>query len=1091
MRCHACRSTMEAADKFCAGCGAPAQQNICTTCSRPNQPGNTFCVNCGHQLGVLASTRLVASSPSDLEGLVGELKYVTVLRADLVRSTDLVAGLESEQAILRLEPSLAAMRAAVRQFGGTVSKELGDGLLAVFGAPLADDNHARLACHAAIELLRRVGSLGDPGVQVRVGVHSGFVVAYLTTTEFASVYDVRGPALNLVERLQAVASPGQIYTSEACQKLAEGHISFERLAPKLLKGFANPVPLYRLTGVGDMSRWRVRTARNVSRFFGRTSEIAALTQAAADALKKSGKMVSLVGDPGVGKSRLVREFLQQLQGTGWQVIEAECSPILQASPFAMLKNLLTSIFAPHLPDGHSRDTKTTDPRAGLPQVWRSALDAVLDLAVADSQWEELEPRLRGRAIADACRAAIENVVKGQRTALLIEDLHWIDSASDAAIGALGSLTARHQLLILVTSRPNAATEWLSRRNVTRLWLRPLDDGSGKAMLDALLGPLATTADLKARILRHTGGVPLFIEEVCRRLVETDALQGQWGALTLNKPFDELGVPPTVQGIIAARIDRLNRQQRAVLQIAAAIGPRSAVASLRAVAGVPDASLEKQLVALDAAELLVEASLLPEHAYEFPHDLVRQVTYESMLEVTRERLHQRILAAFEAAALERLEDRSDTLCHHAVRAKNWPKSYSYSLSVARKCLARSAVSDATRYFEIAMDAVDRVPKSREHEEEAIDLRIESRIAFSRFGRVDRWLELAKEAEERADAIGDTPRKVAAMAVRAAALNFYGTPLEAIAAGQQVMRQAEELDDPGWVNYAEYGLGQAHFIAGRCREAEQMFGRACARLAGPDPKAPAGTTVRSILLLCCMMKCAAHVALGELEPAEFFQRRAHEIAAEGQRPLDRIAAGYSSGMYLLCRGNLAEAQAVLDEALHLARQHEVRLFIPVIACQLGIAYLEQGFVEQARKILTEARAEAEALGHTSVVLRASGHLALALCQCGETQIALQMARATRDAARQQGFMGVEAEALFSEANVLATASPSNTVAILNCLRGSLDIASQIEARPQVAKTKALLGRILASQGDFESAARESREAADLLATMKRANAAPMAK
>ena len=193
-----------------------------------------------------------------------ERKFVTILRADLVHSTDLIAELEPEQAVSRLEPALTAMRAAVRQFGGIVSKELGDGLTAVFGAPMANDNHAPLACHAAIELVRRVTALGDPGLQVRVGLHSGFVVAYVVASEFSRVYEIGGAAQHLAARLESAAEAGQIYASEACQKLAEGHVRFEFLGRKSLRGFAEPVPVYSVTGAGELSNWQVRKTRSVS-----------------------------------------------------------------------------------------------------------------------------------------------------------------------------------------------------------------------------------------------------------------------------------------------------------------------------------------------------------------------------------------------------------------------------------------------------------------------------------------------------------------------------------------------------------------------------------------------------------------------------------------------------------------------------------------------------------------------------------------------------------------------------------------------------------------------------------------------------------
>jgi class 3 adenylate cyclase/tetratricopeptide (TPR) repeat protein len=1019
----------------------------CSVCQSPMDPGDSWCANCGR-----------AAQPSvDPDS---ERKFVTILRADVVHSTDLIAELEPEEALLRLEPALAAMRAAVRQFGGIVSKEMGDGLTAVFGAPVADDNHAPLACHAAIELVRRVEGLGDPGLQVRVGLHSGFVVTYVIASEFSKVYEIGGAAQHLAARLESAAEPGQIYVSEACQKLSEGNIRFEYLGRKPLKGFAEPLPLYRVTGANDLSSWRVRKTRNVSRFVGRARETALLRHAAEDT-SASARTVCLTGDPGIGKSRLVHEFVQELQTEGWQLIEAECSPNLQGSPFAALKHLLLSVLDTASAD--DRPGNVADPRAGLPPILRSAVEAVLDLPISDGQWDRLEHQSRGRAISDASCAIVANMAQQRRTVLLIEDLHWVDRASDAVMAALASLKTPH-LLMLVTSRPNGIPGWVNRSNAEILALRPLDESAGRAMLDAILGPSSTTSDLKDRVIRHTGNVPLFVEEVCRRLKETGILQGQWGNLSLWQSVEELGIPTSIQGVIAARLDRLPREERALIQMAAALGSRSTVVTLREAAALPEVLLQRCLGTLDWAELLVKADGVAEDSFEFPHEMIRQVTYDSMVERTREKVHVRILSALESD--ESWRDEPDKLCYHATRAKDWAKAFGYGRSVARKSVARSAFADATSYFEVAMDALDRTPISRARETEAIDLRIEARMAFMGSGRVSEWLELGKQAERRANTIDDIGRKVAAMTVRSAAQNFYSTPPEAIATGEEVVRLAEEWGNPGWLNLAEYGLGQAYFIAGRYREAEQMLARACAQLMGPEASAPIGTTAKYLLLVCCMMKSLTHTTLGELDRADQFQRRAQELADESNRPFDRVAAAYSGGALMLGRGDPAAAAIILDEAFALAQEHGVRLFVPITACYRGVAYLEQGRIDAARRILACAREAAKSVGYRSMELRASIYLGLALSQVADERAALDILREARNTARQQGFSGLEAEALLCEAMVMPAKNEDDRAAIIASLRASIAIATRSDAKPLLLKAETLLSRMLVKAENAES-------------------------
>jgi class 3 adenylate cyclase/tetratricopeptide (TPR) repeat protein len=991
------------------------------------------------------------------EDPVSERKFVTILRADIVRSTDLVAELDPEEAVSRLEPAMAVMRAAVRRFGGAVSKEMGDGIVAVFGAPVADDNHAPLGCHAALEIIRRIAALGDSDLQIRVGLHSGLAVMYVISNEFSKVYEIGGPASHLAARLEAAAEPGEIYASEPCQKLSEGHIRFENLGLRALKGFADPVSVYRVLGAGDPSRWRVRRTRSVSRFVGRSPDMALLRHA-AQVSRSGGRAVCVTGDPGIGKSRLAHEFVQELKAEGWRLIEAGCSPNLQGAPFAALKGLLLSVLDTWASAAEAAG-EALDVQQSMQPIWRSAIDAVLDLPVSDEEWNRLEPQARGQTIADASRALVEAAARRQRTVIMVEDVHWLDRASAPVISILASLKIP-DLLVLLTGRPTGLPSWVREGNVQIVALRALDESAGWAMLDDILGLSPATYELKSRIIRHTANVPLFVEEVCRRLKETGVLLGAWGDLTLAGPVDDLGIPTSVQGVIAARLDRLAKAERTLVQAAAAVGPRAELATLRQVTGLPEATLGLTVNALDQAEILVRADDAAGEVMEFPHDMIRQVAYDSMIGSLREDMHGRILGVLEAEATS--GETTDKLCYHAMRAKAWTKAVNYGREVARKCVARSAFADATTYYEIAIAAVDKTPASPDREVDAIDLRTEARLAFASFGRIAEWFDLGKEAERRANAIGDVGRKVATMTIRAAAENFYSTPVEAIETGEQAVALAEQSGDRRWLTVAQYGLGQAYWYAGRYLEADKMYGRAHAELSGPQAAAVVGTTVDNQLLMCCMMHGIANVYLGRLDTAQRYQRQAHELADRSERPFDRVAAAYGDGSLVVAQGHAAEAAAILDEGSALARRHGVRLFLPVIDWQRGAAYLAQQRLEEARDILAEALETSKTIGYKAMELRASIPLALVLSRLGKVGEALEMLRHVTNTAQQQGFGGSEAEARLAQATIMPITDDESRSIVVRHLRTSLDISSRNGAEPLVAKAQALLDRIVASTG-----------------------------
>ena len=1032
MTCRVCLSALKAGDLYCSSCGAVVVE-------RPAKPQ------------VEAVRGRVA----------GERKYLTVLCADLQRSTNLISELDPEAAISRLEPAMIAMRTAVRRNRGIVSKEGGDGLIALFGAPHADDNHAVMACQAAVELVRNIKLLDDPGLQVRVGVHSGYVVAHVIEADFSSIYEAGGPVVHLVKRLENAAQAGQILVSESCQGLSMGLVIFEALPPKRLEGFPALVPCYELIEVSGLSRWRARSTKGLSSFVGRTEEIALLERAAQD-IGTSGQVIALVGTAGIGKSRMAHEFVDSLRQKDWQVLRADGNPLEQAVPLALLKKLLQSTLQA---EGVTPDDRAEIAEAERPahsDLWPAALCSVLEQPVDDPRWDELEPLLRRRAIIDAVRDAIGKVASRRPTILLLEDLHWIDGQSETAIEALMSLAANHGLLMLLTWRTEDTPGWLARLDVRKIWLRSLDVASANALLDSLLGDAVELDALKAGILRHTGQIPLFIEEVVRQLIHRDVLKVAAGQFAAKTPWDMLEIPPTVQGVIASRIDRLTKEDKVLLQLASVVGSRVSSHLLAAVTGMTAVQLQSRLWSLEILDFLVESRRLASPEYEFAHDLIREVAYDSILRPQREELHRRILTALEASSLDRAEDFAEALCHHAVKAQHWLKADQYGQLAARKAFAKSAFRDATDYFRIAMDAVDKQPASTAREQRAIDLRIEGRLAFLSLGSIEQWFGLGREAEARSEKIGDEERRLASLAIRAAALNFHGTPYEAITAGEQAVELAIRLNNMTWLSFVEYGLGQSYFLAGRYRDAERRLRQSSARLASAPENVPPGTTGSSVLVVCFMMKALVHGWLGEFDEAERCDRLATDLAEQNERPYDMIAANYGRGVVQMMSGNLEEAESALDEALRLSRESEVRLFLPLVMCALGNVYSQQGEPGRARDILLQAKDEAETLGHETSKVVVSAYLGSVHSQLGDIQHGLSLVRACQATARQKGYEGIEALAAFAEANILASQGAGASADAIECVKRSIDIAARIEARPLVAAAKGILARLLAASG-----------------------------
>jgi tetratricopeptide (TPR) repeat protein len=929
-----------------------------------------------------------------------------------------------------------------------------------------------MACHAGLELVRRIKLLDDPGLQVRVGIHSGYVVAHVIEADFSSIYEAGGPAVHLVKRLESAAQAGQIVVSESCYNLAAGLAVFNSLTPKRLEGFAAPVPCYELTEISAVTRWRARTTKGLSSFVGRADETAQLQRTARE-VGASGRVIALVGTAGIGKSRMVHEFLGDLRQQNWQILEADGNPLEQAVPFAPFKKLLQSVLtAGNLTVEEPAAISAEEPPLYC-DLWPAALQAVLNQRITDPRWGDLEPLLRRRLISDAVLNAVDKVLT-RPTVLLLEDLHWVDGQSEAVIEAMLSLVANRPLLVLLTWRTENTAGWLARLEVQRISLRSLDAGSARELLDDLLGAGAHLHDVKAHVLRHTGQVPLFIEEVARQLVARGLPEASVGPSTTRASWEALEVPPTVQGVIASRIDRLPKEDKTLLQLAAAVGPRVSPQLLAVVTGMPMAQLQSRLWSLEIVDFLAESRWLDVVEYEFAHDLIREVAYDSILRSQRGGLHQRILTAIEAGSSGREEQVAEALCQHAQKAQDWVKTDRYGHMAAKKALDRSAFREAQDYFQIALDALDKQPESVAREQRAVDLRIESRLSHVSLGDIERWLAIGQDGEARAAKIGDEGRRLASITIRAAALNLYATPYEGLTAGEEAVALAKRLGNTTWMALALYGLCQSHFLAGRYREADRYVSEAIAQAIAHPDDAPPGTTGQSLLTLCYMMKALSRAWLGDFEEAERACFEARRLAQASERPYDTVVADYGLGTVLLVRGDLEAAESTFDRALRVAGESEVRLFRPLIMCGLGNLYSQKREAARARDILLQAKTEAETLGHATGMVVVSAYLGTAHSQLGDVDHGLGLVRACQAGARQKGYGGIEMLAAFSEANILASQGmPARTEAI-DCFRRTIELAKTLEATPMQGIAKAALGRALADAGRTAEARDELMQA-----------------
>src|SRR5467141_778234 len=686
MHCPRCRHDNAASSRFCTECGARLAAS-CRSCGAELTEGVRFCGQCGQPVDAKRAGPPRFASPESYtpkhlaekiltsrSALEGERKQVTVLFADLKGSMELLADRDPEDARAILDPVLERMMEAVHLYEGTVNQVMGDGIMALFGAPLAHEDHALRACYAALRMQELVKRYAEDArrtqgvnVQIRVGLHAGEVVVRAIGSDLHMDYTAVGQTTHLAARMEQMATPGTILLAPATLHLAEGYVQVASRGPVVVKGLPELVEIYTLTGASaQRTRLHAAAARGLTRFVGRDAEIEQIRRELALAHDGHGQLVAVVGEPGVGKSRLVYEFTHSHRTQDWLVLEASSVSYGKATSYLPVIDLLKAYFKVHDRETHREiREKVTGKLLTLDRTLEPilpALLALLDVPIEDAHWQALDPAQRRQRTLDAVTHLLLRESQGQPVLVVFEDLHWIDSETQALLDGLVESLPTARLLLLVNYRPEYQHGWGSKTSYTQLRLDPLPPVSAEAFLAALLGDDPSLAPLTPLLIMRTAGNPFFLEESVRTLVETGALVGAPGAYRLAQSLPTIQVPATVQAVLAARIDRLPPEEKRLLQTAAVIGTEVPFPLLQAIAEVPEAALHRGLDHLQAAELLDETRLFPEREFTFKHALTHEVAYSGLLQKRRRVLHARIVEALEALYPDRLAEQVDRLAH---------------------------------------------------------------------------------------------------------------------------------------------------------------------------------------------------------------------------------------------------------------------------------------------------------------------------------------------------------------------------------------------------------------------------------------------
>jgi tetratricopeptide (TPR) repeat protein len=827
-------------------------------------------------------------------------------------------------------------------------------------------------------------------------------------------------------------------------------------------------------------RLQAAVARGLTRFVGRNQELAVLTQALAQAGRGQGQLVALLGEAGVGKSRLIYECVHSHATQGWRMLESASVSYGRATPYFPVMDLLKRYA--HVEDTDDARTiraKVTGQVLTLDESLQDTLPALLVLLDAlpdDSPFRQLDPAQRRQRTLTALKRVLLRESQVQPLLLMCEDLHWIDTETQALLDSLVESVPMAPILLLVTYRPEYHHGWGSKTYYTQLRLDPLPPASANELLHALLGDDPILLPLKSLLIARTEGNPFFLEEGVHTLVETGVLVGEPGAYRLARPLDGLQVPATVQAVLAARIDRLPLEEKRLLQTAAVVGSEVPLPLLQAIAELPEAALHRGLAHLQASEFLYETRLFPEPEYTFKHALTHEVAYGSLLLERRRVLHARLVAVLEVLAPDRAAEQVDRLAHHALRGEVWDKAVTYCQQAGARAWDRAALREAVAAFEQALQALSHLPESGDTRGLALELRLALGRPLGALGEHGRRLALLGEAEALTRALDDRARLGWVLAQMAGQLRLMGNHDGAIVAGQQALKLAVDLGDSAVQALASYTLGQTYVAIGDFGRAAELLRWSVEAADRVSDTPSTESRIRSRAWLARTLS-----ALGEFAEGRRHGEEALRLATlEGQGDAPIAAHSYLGDLYL-AKGDLEYAIRVLDQGLALCRASGNRNILRPITASLGSAYALQGRIPEGRALLEEAISESlrtGALGHLS------GRVAWLSEVCrlaGRSEEAWQHARQALDLARQQKARGDEALALHQLGVVQAHADPPDAEQAETHYQQALALAEELGMRPLMAHCHLGLGRLYGQTGREEQARAALTTAIDLYRAM----------
>jgi class 3 adenylate cyclase/tetratricopeptide (TPR) repeat protein len=1048
--CPHCGWLLQLDYKFCPGCGITI--SILTNSAADSLSQTTE----GSRPINYTPRHLVDQILTERATVEGELKQATILFADIVDSTRLTYGKDPEAADKIIGPAIEEMRKAVFRYDGYV-RPRGDGIQALFGVPLSHEDHAVRGCLAALDIIKGIedsnvhtGDTLGARIQVRVGLNSGEVIVKRIRDDLLIELDAIGATVALASRMENLASPGTVQITASTFALAERFVRADLRGKIAVRGVNQPVDVFQLKAVRHSpTRFHHVSDGGIATFVGRELELETLAYAWQQVRTGEGQVVALVGEPGVGKSRILSEFIRSRLTEGSLVLEARSASYGQATPYQPVTNLLRDYFDVHALSDEKEIKKRIDDRlasldpALIPQ--RVAMFYLLNLSIDDAAWSQCDAFERRQKVHEAIIEIILRQAESQPMCVIFEDLHWIDGETQTLLNKIVDDIPARSILLLVSYRPEHQMNWGRKTYFRQLPIGPLPDATAYSLLDDLIGTHAELSSLKRRLIEQTAGNPLFLEECIQMLKEQSRLLGQRGKAELAQPINDIDfLPASVQSTLKARIDRLGSDEKHVLDFASIIGKEFSYADLNAAIDISTGSLQACLQKLQALEFIRQIRRFPDAEYTFKHALACQVAYRSLLTERRRRMHSAVMRGIEKRYKSRTADHIEELARHAWHGGIWDKAVSYSFAAGKKSFDRSAHKETVQHLEQALKALPHVPENEETRLLGIEVRFLLRYALLNLGEIPRVGELLDQMGPLITSVDVAQRTGQFEAFRS---NYYcltGDQSRAVEHGLRALQIAVSTNDRVLRLEMAYRLAQPYYHLARYREAIELLEDAV-RLIGPDDalsrlgmSAMPMVVCRTWLTVCC-------AELGEFVSATRHASMAVELVGETQHPLSIAFAYWGLGQLCLQRRDYSGAEVAFKTGLQACERWSLRFWFSRLASGLGMAKALGGDGDAALSLLEAALREAQSMHLRVDASPLSERLATVHLLSGRYAMAESEACHALQLAVQSRAEGHQAWALRLLGEVFSANERPDWERVMSSFNNALELAGSLGMRP----------------------------------------------